>query len=177
MTLPRVTVFLALSLDGRLAGPGDDLTWLDRYAGDTPEATGYEALMASADTLLLGRRTYDTVLCFGAWPFAGHRVRVLTHRPVESRHGERACAGELRCVLAALGDEGAQHVYLDGGHAARQGLEAGLVTDLWLHWVPEVLGDGPRLFDGTLTPSRWRLQTSRTLPSGLLQVHYMPSER
>ncbi len=64
---PRVSAFLALSLDGFIAGEGGDLAWLELYNGDSQEETGYSALMASVDTLLMGRNSYDTVLGFPEW--------------------------------------------------------------------------------------------------------------
>lgn len=61
---PRISAFLALSLDGFIAGEGDSLDWLTPFSGDSPEETGYNALMASADALLMGRNTFDVVRAF-----------------------------------------------------------------------------------------------------------------
>ncbi len=82
---PRVSAFLALSLDGFIAGEGGDLAWLAPYGGDGPEETGYSALMASADTLLMGHNTYDIVSAFPEWPYGDKPLVVLTHRPADPR--------------------------------------------------------------------------------------------
>lgn len=82
---PRVSAFLALSLDGFIAGEGGDLAWLEPYNGDSQEETGYSALMASVDTLLMGRNSYDTVLGFPEWFYGDKPVVVLTHRPAAPR--------------------------------------------------------------------------------------------
>ena len=55
------------------------------YGGDGPEETGYSALMASADTLLMGRNTYDIVSAFPEWPYGDKPLVVLTHRPADPR--------------------------------------------------------------------------------------------
>ncbi len=175
MDRPTVSVFLALSLDGFIAGPGGDLAWLDPYATDSPADTGYERLMCEADTLLMGRNTYEQLLSFDVWPYPGKRVVVLTHRPLSPRHGETARAGSLREVLGGLWREGARHVYLDGGQAVRQGLTEGVVDQLTLSWVPVMLGDGIRLFAGLRHRLAWEVEAIRRLPSGLVQTIYRPS--
>ncbi|MDR2054469.1 MAG: hypothetical protein LBQ10_01155 [Desulfovibrio sp.] len=74
MHRPKVSVFLAVSLDGYIAGEKDELSWLETYSGDTPESTGYAALMDSVDTMVFGRNTYDVVLPFEPWPYAGKKI-------------------------------------------------------------------------------------------------------
>ena len=172
MDRPVVSVFLALSLDGFIAGSDGDLSWLDPYATDSALETGYERLIHDIDTLLMGRNTYEKVLSFDFWPYPGKQVVVLTHRPMSSRYGEIAQAGPLHEVLERLGEQGARHVYLDGGQVVRQGLAEGLVDELTLSWVPVILGDGIGLFNGLQNRSAWEVSEVRRLPSGLAQTTY-----
>jgi dihydrofolate reductase len=172
MNRPVVSGFLALSLDGFIAGPHGDLSWLDPYATDSPAETGYECLMHEIDTLVMGRNTYEKVLSFDFWPYAGKRVVVLTHRPLSSRHGETAQAGPLHDVLERLWRQGARHVYLDGGQVVRQGLADGLIDELTLSWVPVILAGGTGLFHGLQNRLAWEVSDVRRLPSGLVQTSY-----
>lgn len=176
MDRPSVNAFLALSLDGYIAGPEGDLSWLDPYATDSIEATGYRSLMDRVDTLVMGRNTFEKLLSFAHWPYQGKEVVVLTHRPLSPRHGETVLAGPLREVLAKLYERGARHVYLDGGQAVRQGLADGLVDQLTLSWVPVILGKGILLFDGIQKCLALQLAEVRHLPSGLVQTIYRPPE-
>ncbi len=168
----RVSVFLGLSLDGFIASEGGGLDWLDLVRTDPPEDTGYLALMASTDVLVMGRSTYNAVIAFPEWPYAGKRLVVLTHRPLEAKHGEESFEGELTELFERLAQEGHQHVYLDGGDVVRQGLRANRVTDLTLSWLPIVLGSGIALFERGLPERRWRLVRSCGFPSGLMQATY-----
>ena len=168
----RVSVFLGLSLDGFIASDAGGLEWLDVVHTDPPEDTGYLELMASADVLVLGRSTYDAVIGFPEWPYPGKRIVVVTHRPIEARHGEERFEGELTELFERLAQQGHQHVYLDGGDVVRQGLRADKVTDLTLSWLPIVLGSGLALFERGLPERRWRLVSSRAFPSGLMQATY-----
>ena len=159
---PRVSAFLALSLDGFIAGEGNDLAWLEPYNGDSQEETGYSALMASADLLLMGRNSYETVLGFPDWPYGDKPVTVLTHRPATPR-------------AHVSFRQGARHIYLDGGEVVRQGLQAGLVDELTLFWVPVVLGKGVSLFGGEPLPDRLVPLSTAVLASGLVRVIYRPA--
>lgn len=168
----KVTVFLGISLDGFIAGPGGDLSWLSECSTESPADTGYDELMSQTDALVLGRNTYDAVLHFGNWPFAGKRVYVMTSRPLLPAHGEVALQGDIDQVLRAVQASGARFIYLDGGDVVRQALEKNLVDELVLSWVPTVLGGGIRLFEEGLPPSRWRLVRSRSFRSGMVQAAY-----
>lgn len=168
----QVHVFLGISLDGCIAGEQGDLSWLAACAAESAADTGYDDLMGRTDTLLIGRRTYESVLRFEAWPYAGKRVRVLSHRPQTSRHGEQFCSGPVDGVLDALQADGARTVYLDGGDVVRQALQAGRVDTLTLSWVPVLLGKGTRLFEGGLPRSDWQLVAGRTFASGMMQARY-----
>ena len=167
-----VSVFLGISIDGCIAGENGDLSWLAELAPDSPEATGYTALMAQVDTLLIGRTTYDAVLGFEPWPYAGKRVVVLSHRDFAPRHGEQRRAGGVRDVLEELAGEGCRHVYLDGGAVIRAALREGVIDGLTLSVLPVVLGRGVRLFEDGLPRSHWRLEATRQLPSGVVQLRY-----
>ncbi|WMX33554.1 dihydrofolate reductase family protein [Aeromonas caviae] len=172
---PRVSAFLALSLDGFIAGEGGDLEWLAPYNGDSQEETGYGALMASADLLLMGRNTFDVVRAFPEWPYGDKPVVVLTHRPAEPAVNVAFRQGALAQVLSELWQQGARHLYLDGGNLVRQGLQAGLVDELTLFWVPVVLGKGVSLFGGEPLPGRLVPLSTAVLASGLVRVVYHPA--
>ncbi len=99
---------------------------------------------------------------------------VLTHRPAASRDRVSFRQGALPQVLDTLWQEGSRHLYLDGGEVVRQGLQAALVDELILFWVPVTLGGGVPLFAGSL-PSALRPVSSTVLPSGLVRVVYQPA--
>jgi len=167
-----VSVFLGISIDGCIAGENGDLSWLAELAPDSPDATGYTALMAQVDTLLIGRSTYDAVLGFEPWPYAGKRVVVLSHREFVPRHGEERREGSVREAIEELAAQGCRHVYLDGGAVIRAGLREGVIDNMTLSVLPVVLGKGVRLFDDHLPRSSWRLDDTHPLPSGVVQLRY-----
>lgn len=170
-----VRVFIACSLDGFIAGPDDDLSWLP---ADTGEDHGFDAFLAATGALLMGRATYDVVEGFdGPWPYGDTPVLVATTRPLTPKvQAVRAVAGTPHELLAAAteaaGDRG---VYLDGGTLIRAFLDAGLVDELTVTVVPVVLGAGAPLFAGVTRRRALRLISQRAFPSGLVQLVYRPA--
>lgn len=170
---PRVSAYMALSLDGFVAGPGGELDWLNVVAREN-EDYGYEAFFQSVDGIILGRETFDTALSFGSWPYGSRPVAVFTHRELALRPGVEAHQGDLLPVLEEWDRRGVQHVYLDGGRMVCQGLREGLIDELTLSWIPTILGHGKPLFGGEVPLSSWGLVSARSFPSGLCQVVYRP---
>ena len=70
-------VYIAKSLDGYVATPNGDVQWLEPFNGCD---YGYEKFIASIDTIVIGRVTYEQSLTFGEWPYKGNRVIVQSSR-------------------------------------------------------------------------------------------------
>lgn len=172
MPRPATAAFLGMSLDGFIAGPNDELDWLER-GGGPPEDHGFAAFFASVDALLIGRRTWEVVRAFPAWPYGEKPVHVLSHRPGEGRHGERFHAGPVEAVLEALGAAGLRRVYVDGGRVVSGVLAAGLLDELTVSVLPVVIGRGIRAFEDA-GPERWlTLESSRPFGGGMVQLRYV----
>ena len=167
-----MSAFLGASLDGFIAEADGGLGFLKPFE---QEEHGYADFYASVDTLLMGRKTYETVLGFGAWPFGDRRVAVLSRQAREPRFNERFVRGEPGEVLAALAAQGARHVYADGGEVVTRFLAAGLLDALTLSIVPVLLGTGIRLFASDPGRHGLTLESARTLPSGVVQLRYRPA--
>jgi dihydrofolate reductase len=155
--MSRVRVYLGCSLDGCIAGPDHDIGFLSDYAPDPdqPAALGFDAFLDDVGALLMGRRTYQVPLDHDVWPYGDRPVLVATHHPLPpAPQGGRAhaVAGSITDLVAQAKEAaGGQDVYLDGGDLVRQGLDAGLVDELCLTFLPVVLGRGVRLWDGLLS--------------------------
>jgi len=172
-----IRVFIAQSLDGFIAGPGDDLSWLpqgDAEAQGVFEDSGYPELMEQSVALLMGRRTHDVVRGLGAWPYGDKPVFVATSRPLECDEPTvHAVAGTPEEMLAAVrADVGEGGIYVDGGALIRSFLDAGLVDEVTVTVIPVILGEGSPLFAGAGTRRALRLQESRELDAGIVQLRY-----
>ena len=118
----KTSVFVGASVDGFIARRDGGLDWLP----EAPEEHGYEALIASVDTIVIGRKTLETALGFGAWAYGDKRVVVLSRRPLDLSAAValggtvEQMGGEPADIVSSLVARGAQHAYVDGGITASQ---------------------------------------------------------
>jgi dihydrofolate reductase len=167
----RCSVFVATSLDGFIARPDGRIDWLS-VVEHPGEDYGYRRFFDTIDTLVIGRRTYDTALAFGEWPYGGKRCVVMTRASLTPRRGEQLYAGPPEQLVDRLTSEGAKRIYVDGGSVIRQFIGAGLVTDMVVSIVPVLLGEGIPLFAAPGPYVRLELVESRSFKSGLAQLEY-----
>jgi len=166
------SVFVGISVDGFLARRNGDLDFLPQE----PEPHGYDEFMAGIDAIVIGRKTFETVLAFGGWAYGQRRVVVLSSQPLDFstiRGGNvEQMSGPPAEIVAKLASSGAHNLYIDGGITIQRFLSAGLIQRLIVTRVPVLIGDGISLF-GAL-PQDIRLHHVRTqhYPSGLVQSEY-----
>ncbi len=173
MARPRVSVFLGVSLDQRLARPDGSVAWLEQFHDASVGDYGFAAFFASVDVLVMGRATFDTVLGFPEWPYGDKRLVVFSHRAfAPPRVSVERAEGTLLPVLERLHGEGVRHAYLDGGQLVQQGLREGVVDALTLSVVPLLLGSGRPLFGDGLPETAFRLEAVEHFKTGLVQLRY-----
>ena len=169
----KVSVFIGTSVDGFIARPNGDLDFLPEGGG---EPHGYDEFITSVDTLVIGRKTFETVLTFAEWPYGDKRVVVLSSRPLDLsavRGGVvEQMAGPPAEVVSKLAASGAHHVYVDGGITIQGFLRAGLVQRLVITRVPVLIGDGIPLFGTLPRDVRLRHVSTQHYPSGLVKSEY-----
>lgn len=160
----KISVFIATSLDGYIARPDGALDWLPQ---SDSEDHGYNDFFASIDTLLLGRKTYETVLGFSPFPYTGKRV-VVSSRTLQQNDIPDALKPLLEVrneplfeLVAGLEQTGAKHVYADGGQLITALLELGLVDEITLTRVPVLLGEGILLFGSLQKDILWQHSVHR----------------
>ena len=170
----KASVFIATSLDGFIARQDGALDWLPVDGG---EPHGYNEFMATVDAIVIGRKTFETVLTFDAWPYGKKQVVALTSRPSELVPPEGAVcdvmAGTPHEIVARLAERGMKHLYIDGGVTVQGFLEAGLIQRLIITRIPVLLGSGIPLFGSLSRDVRLEHVATRTYPSGLVQSEYV----
>lgn len=169
-----VSVFIGTSVDGFIARPNGDLDFLPPGGG---EPHGYDEFFASVDALVIGRKTFETVLAFPDWPYGDKRVVVLSSRaldfsPIRGGRVEQM-VGPPAEILSKLAATGVQHVYVDGGITIQHFLRAGLVQRLIITRVPVLIGDGIPLFGSLPHDVRLHHVSTHHYPSGLVKTEYL----
>ena len=171
MSRPRVSVFIAQSLDGYIATDDDSLDWL-LAAGAEGEDYGFDAFLDDVDVVAMGSSTYDVIKDVPDLPYGGRPVHVFTTRALGPRDGFEFYARTPLEAVAHWQEHGVQHVYIDGGTVISQFLEAGLVDEITLTTVPLLLGSGKPLFHRIGTSTPLRLVDCRAFGSGMVSLRY-----
>ena len=183
---PRVRVYIATSLDGFIAGPGDDLTWLTgpdaANSGGTsdPEALTFEGFFSDVGAVLMGRGTFDVVRKMEWWGYADRPVLVATHRELggDVRDTVQAVSGSVHKIVALAKEAaGGKDVYIDGGDLIRQAAEADLLDDITITIAPIALGAGHPLFAGLRKRYPLEVVGHHTFEGGMVQIRARPGQR
>jgi dihydrofolate reductase len=171
-TAMKISVFIGTSVDGFIARPNGDLDFLPPGGG---EPHGYDEFIAEIDTLVIGRKTLETVLSYPEWPYGNRRVVVLSSRPVDvskARGTVEQMAGSPAEIVAKLASSGARNVYIDGGITIQRFLREGLIQRLIITRVPVLIGDGIPLFSTLPHDIRLRHVATQSYASGLVKTEY-----
>jgi dihydrofolate reductase len=168
-----VSVFVGISLDGFLARTNGAFDFLDE-AGNIPH--GYDEFIATVDTLVIGRKTFEVVAAFPDWPYGERRVAVLSNSPLDfsaiKNANLRQMSGTPQEIVSALQSQGSQHIYIDGGITIQNFLRAGQIHRLTISQVPVLIGQGVPLFGALVQDIRLRHIATRQYATGLVKSEY-----
>ena len=168
----NASVFIGTSVDGFIARPNGDLDFLPPGGG---EPHGYAEFMDTVDALVIGRKTYETVLAFETWPYGEKPVFVLSTQPLAPAPVGAVVehlSGDPTKIVSELDGRGIKHVYVDGGITIQRFLRAGLIQRLIITRVPVLIGDGVPLFGSLVRDVRLEHIATRHYASGLVQTEY-----
>ncbi len=178
----KITAGLFIALDGVVEAPDQ---WHFPYFNDEMGAA-VGGQLGAADTILLGRKTYDSFA--GAWPdrevgggedaeFAkklGDARKIVVsrqHLHFSWRNSEQI-KGDLVDAVTALKSEAGGDIGMSGSvSVVRALLAAGLLDELHLLVHPLTVGKGMRLFDEGESISL-KLLSSQTFETGVLHLVY-----
>jgi dihydrofolate reductase len=166
------SVFVGTSLDGYIARTDGALDFLPLGGG---EPHGYQDFMATVDVLVIGRKTYETVLSFDEWAYGKKPVLVISTKALASPPDEaivERISGGPADIVASLNSRGIRHAYVDGGATIQAFLRARMIQRLIITRVPVLIGAGIPLFGELQTDVPVRHIGTRSFPSGLVQSEY-----
>jgi len=171
----KLSLFIAVSLDGYIAKPNDDLSFL-KLVEKEGEDYGYEEFMANIDTLILGRKTYDYVIReIGSSHYDnGQRDVYVISRTARPASGRTVFySGDLRELIQRLKSEGGKNIFCDGGaEIINELLRHDLIDELIISIVPVLIGNGVRLFQDNRPEQQLEFISAKSFETGLTQLYY-----
>ncbi|WP_353130030.1 dihydrofolate reductase family protein [Parapedobacter pyrenivorans] len=171
----KLSLFIAISLDGYIAKPNDDLSFL-KIVEKEGEDYGYAQFTSEIDTIIIGRRTYDYVIKEigpGHYDNGQRDVYVVTRTERPKVGKTTFYAGNIAELVKRLKSEKGKNIYCDGGaEVINQLLKDDLIDEFVISVIPVLLGNGTRLFKDGRPEQTLEFLTAKTFETGLTQLHY-----
>lgn len=167
----KTVLFIAVSLDGCIAGPKGELDWLSIAEGDK---YGYEAFDRSVDTTIMAGRTYRDVLGFGMPVYPDKTNYILTRKkkknePENFIFFKDSVAGLVKKLKRRKGKD----IFIVGGSGVIYPLiESNLIDEYRIFTLPIMLGAGVPLFPKQKKRLRLTLTKMKKYPSGMVECCY-----
>ncbi|MFC4533300.1 dihydrofolate reductase family protein [Sphaerisporangium dianthi] len=179
----EVILSMFVSVDGYVENSTGQQDWnIDVFDDEMERHVGEQ--LDAADTLLLGRRTYE--LFAQAWPAEVGAVadkmngiaKVVFSRTLQGAawHNTRVASGDVAEEIAELKRLPGKDILIYGSAAlARDLMRLGLIDEylLWVH--PVVLGDGRQLFEDFKDRVDLKLAGTRVFDTGVCILRYRPA--
>jgi len=175
----KIILDLAVTLDGFIEGPNGEIDWCIM-----DEGIGFDAFLASVDTIFYGRISYDL---WGQYQPDSHvsdaekrlweavhskKKYVFSHQPKEDP-GATYIHDNMAAQVAAIKQQPGKDIWLyGGGKLITTFMEMGLIDVYRLAVHPVLLGQGKPLFSGMQERVNLRLKSSRNHPSGVVLLEY-----
>ena len=171
----KLSIFIATSVDGYIAKPNDDLSFL-KLVEKEGEDYGYTQFTETIDTLIIGRKTYDYVvreIGSSHYDNGDREVYIITRNPRPKLGRTNFYTGDPGDLVRQLKSGEGKDIYCDGGaEVIHELLKQDLIDEMIISIVPILLGSGTRLFKDGRPEMSLELVQTETFDTGLTQLHY-----
>ena len=176
----KISAGLYITLDGVVESPEQ---WTGPYF-DAALGQAVDSIIATNDTMLLGRATYEQFAAYFGGQTGGMadvmnntpKVVVSTTLKTADWQNSTLVSGDVGGAISALKQQPGKNIGIGGSPTlVRWLLRAGLLDELSLFVMPIVLGKGKRLFDDGDEPLPLTLLDTKTFSTGVVMLTYGPA--
>jgi dihydrofolate reductase len=176
--MSKVKLFIAASLDGKIARPDGSVSWLEEYPNPEGLDYGYTDFYASIGTVVMGRKTYEEILGYDVpWPYPDAQTYVVTS------NADLAISSPKTKLLHKIDEADVRRLasetegdlwLVGGGEIISAFLKAGLVDEITLTVIPRILGAGIPLFPDGCPETHFNVKSAEAFSSGFVNLVYTP---
>lgn len=165
----KTTLVMAITLNGFIAGPGDDTNWVK-------DIDALYRMVAKFGVAIMGRRTYDECVKYDAFPYKGAFNIVMTHdKNLFAQSSDRVLFTDAspKKVLEILRKKGIDRaLVIGGGHINGSFLKDRLIDEIIFDIHPLLMANGIRVFESDFPYQQLECIDVQQLPDQLLRVRY-----
>ena len=163
----KFILFIASSLDGYIARDNGDIDWLPENT-----ASGYDEFYKTIDTVIMGKKTYNQVLTFGAYPYKDKKSYVFTRNNDQTRDDNTEFVSDVDKLVKDIISNSGKNIWLVGGaEIISSFVNHGFVDKIILSIIPVVLGKGIPLFKNMQKETKLEL-IKTTSYDNLVELQY-----
>lgn len=171
----KVTLFIAMSLDGYIADENSKVDWLQGQKAAEDDMVSYQEFIQDVDTVIMGWNTYHqitTELSPGVWMYPNQTSYVLTHRNMPPAESIRFVQKDAGVLVRQLKTESGKDIWICGGPSVINPLlRENLIDRFHISVIPTLLGNGIPLFESGGTEKKLRLVKTGNY-NGIVDVVY-----
>lgn len=171
----KISLFIAMSLDGYIADSKGGVDWLNGQGNDTENIDTYSEFAKTIDTILMGWNTYHQVvteLSPQEWVYNEFTTYVFTHNEHTSSENIRFVNINPVNLVEKLKEENGKDVWICGGaNLVQQLVNEDLIDYYYITIIPTLLGSGIRLFENAKCEIKLRLLNTQSY-NGMTDLIY-----
>lgn len=171
----KVSLFIAMSLDGYIADRKGGVDWLKGQSSDDENIDTYSEFVKNIDTILMGWNTYHqivTELSPNEWIYNNLTTYVITHNRCTSSEKIRFTSVNPADLIKKLKKENGKDIWICGGaNLVQQLVNEDLIDCYYITVISTLLGSGIRLFENAKHEIKLRLLNTQSY-NGMTDLIY-----
>ena len=149
--MKKISLFIAMSLDGYIADSKGSVEWLTGQGNDEDNIDSYSEFVKDIDTVVMGWNTYHqivTELSPEDWVYDDFTTYVVTHKQKKSSDKIHFVNKNPVELIKELRKENGNGIWICGGaNLIQQLVRADIIDCYYITVIPTILGSGIRLFE------------------------------
>lgn len=174
--MKKISLFIAMSLDGYIADRKGSVNWLVGHDNDDDSVDTYSEFVKEIDTVIMGWNTYHqivTELSPNEWVYHDFTAYVVTHNPKTSSDKIRFINENPVELVKKLREKNGKGIWICGGaNLIQQLVREDIIDCYYITVIPTILGAGIRLFEKTDHEIQLRLLKTQS-HHGMTDLIYM----
>jgi dihydrofolate reductase len=174
--LSKTILFIAISLDGYIARIDGDIDWLTSIPNPDQGDYGYANLINSIGTIIMGRKTYESILGFGIpWPYEEFTTYIVTENSGYTVQSPNTftLTHHVKEYVTQLQQDSNKDIWIVGGSSlVRTLLSLDLIDKMIISIIPTMIGEGIPLFLPNSISRDWNLVETKQFNTGVVNLIY-----